>query len=59
MAMMVSKNDDDNDDDDGKDDSEKCDKYDLYDQKFNPHGLAHGNVKAKEGLGFLLPDNIQ
>ena len=53
MAMMVFKNDDE------KDDVEKCDKYDLYDQKFNPHGLAHRNIKAKEGLGFLLPGNIQ
>ena len=37
----------------------KCDNDkdgDLYDEKFNPHGLAHGNNEAKEGLGFLLPD---
>ena len=45
------------------DDDGFCDKCgiddkddDLYDEKFNPHGLAHGNNEAKEGLGFLLPD---
>ena len=44
----------DEDDDDGeKRDDDKCN---LYDKKFNPHCLAHGNNKAKEGLGFLLPD---
>ena len=49
-------NDDDIGDDDD-DDGEKRDndKYNLYDKKFNPHCLAHGNNKAKEGLGFLLP----
>ena len=32
---------------------------DLYDKEFNPHCLAHGNSKAKEGLSFLLPGIIK
>ena len=33
-------------------------KYNLYYKKFNPHRLANGDKKAKEGLCFLLPDVI-
>ena len=59
--MMIDEDygDDDNGDEDN-DDGEKRenDKYNLYDQEFNPHRLAHGNSKTKEGLGFFLPDII-
>ena len=58
LVNDIFENGDDGDNYDGF--CEKCDKDDkdgdLYDEKFNPHGLAHGNNEAKEGLGFLLPD---
>ena len=58
LVIDIFENDDDGDNYDdfcgkcGIDDKDD----DLYDEKFNPHGLAHGNNEAKEGLGFLLPD---